>query len=88
LTHYPTPETEAEAAVLVTDVEQAIERLQLGEAERMLYELVRFNWRRHASRLESAYAILDALATHNLGAALAECERLRLRFAGTARLAA
>jgi hypothetical protein len=87
--HYPTPETDAEAAVLVTEIEQAIERLQLGEAERMLYELVRFHWRHYASRLEGAYAALDAMATHNFGASLAECERLRLQFAGaTTRLVA
>lgn len=86
--HYPTPENDAEAAALVRGLEGALADLQLGEAERMAYELVRFHWRREGCRLEGAYAVLDGIATRNVGAALAECERLRQLFAPAGRLAA
>ena len=86
--HYPTPENDAEAATLVRTLEGALAGLQLGEAERMAYELVRFHWRREGCRLEGAYAVLDGIATRNVGAALAECERLRQLFAPAGRLAA
>jgi hypothetical protein len=86
--HYPTPENDAEAAALVRRLEAALAGLQLGEAERMAYELVRFHWRREGCRLELAYAVLDGIATRNVGAALAECERLRQLFAPAGRLAA
>jgi hypothetical protein len=54
----------------------------------MAYELVRFHWRRAGCRLEAAYAVIDAIATRNVGAALAECGGLRAQFAAAARLAA
>ena len=81
MTHYPTPESDADAVALVGELEEALRLLQLGDAERMTYELVRFHWRREACRLDGAYAVLDAIATRNVGAALLECERLRGRFA-------
>ena len=86
--HYPTPENDSEAAALVRRLENALADLQLGEAERMAYELVRFHWRREGCRLEGAHAVLDGIATRNVGAALAECELLRERFAPAGRLAA
>lgn len=88
MTHYPTPETDAEAAALVARLEEALGALQLGEAERMTYELVRYGWRREARRLEDAYAVLDEIATRNVGAALAGCRVLRARFAPAAERAA
>jgi hypothetical protein len=86
--HYPTPENDAEAAALVREIEHAVDRFQLGDAERMAYELVRFHWRRHACRLEGAYRLLDSLATRNLGAALEECAGLRSGYAPAPRLVA
>lgn len=86
--HYPTPESEADAATLLREIEQAIDRFQLGDAERMTYELVRFHWRRHACRLEGAYRVLESLATRNLGAALEECALLRSGYAQAPRLVA
>jgi hypothetical protein len=71
-----TPRDELEAAELVDGIERAIARLQLGDAERMAYELIRFHWQRDGRRLEPGHTILDALATHNLGDALAVCEEL------------
>lgn len=88
MTHYPTPESDADAVTLVGALEEALRLLQLGEAERMTYELVRFHWRREACRLEGAYAVLDAIATRNVGVALLECGRLRERFAPVRQVAA
>ena len=70
-----------EAAALVEDLQRAIGALQLGDAERMTYELIRFHWQCDGRRLEPGYAILAALATHNLGDALEVCEELLAYYA-------
>jgi hypothetical protein len=72
----PTPSNAHEAAALVRRLERAIHELQLGAAERMAYELIRFHWQRDGRRLDSGHAILDGLATHNLGDALERCDEL------------
>ena len=71
-----TPRDELEAAHLVDAIERAIVQLQLGDAERMTYELIRFHWQRDGRRLEAGHTILHTLATHNLGDATAVCEEL------------
>jgi hypothetical protein len=71
-----TPRDDLEAATLVDGIERAIARLQLGDAERMTYELIRFHWQRDGRRLEPGHTILDALASHNLGNAQSICEEL------------
>jgi hypothetical protein len=86
--HHPTPENDAEAAALVRRLEGALADLQLGEAERMAYELVRFHWRREGCRLELAYSVLDGISTRNVGAAHAEFEPQRPGIAPAGRLAA
>jgi hypothetical protein len=72
----PTPSDPGEAAVLVRRLEHAIHELQLGAAERMAYELIRYHWQRDGRRLESGHAIIEGLATHNLGDALERCDEL------------
>jgi hypothetical protein len=72
----PTPRDAHEAAGLVRRLEDAIRDLQLGAAEQMAYELIRFHWQRDCRRLESGHAIIDGLATHNLGDALERCDEL------------
>jgi hypothetical protein len=72
----PTPSDAYEAAGLVRRVENAIRDLQLRAAEQMAYELIRFHWQRDGRRLESGHAIIDGLATQNLGDALERCDEL------------
>ena len=72
----PTPSDAYEAAGLVRRLEDAIRDLQLRAAEQMAYELIRFHWQRDGRRLESGHAIIDGLATHNLGDALERCDEL------------
>jgi hypothetical protein len=72
----PTPGNAQEAAGLVQRLQHAIHELQLGEAERMTYELIRFHWQRDGRRLDHGHAILEALATRNLGNALHRCDEL------------
>jgi hypothetical protein len=72
----PTPRDADEAAGLVRRLELAIRDLQLGEAERMAYELIRYHWQRDARRLDPGHAIIDGLATHDLGDALERCDEL------------
>ena len=72
----PTPSDAHEAAGLVRSLEDAIRDLQLGAAEQMAYELIRFHWQRDGRRLESGHAIIDGLATHNFGDAVERCDEL------------
>jgi hypothetical protein len=72
----PTPSDAAEAARLVRRLQHAIDELQLGDAELMTYELIRYHWRRDGRRLEPGHRIIEALATHNLGTALELCDEL------------
>jgi hypothetical protein len=72
----PTPSDAYEAAGLVRRLEDAIRELQLRAAEEMAYELIRFHWQRDGRRLEPGHAIVDGLATHNLGDALERCDEL------------
>jgi hypothetical protein len=72
----PTPRDAHEAAGLVRRLEEAIRDLQLGAAEQMAYELIRFHWQRDGRRLESGHTIIDSLATQNLGDALERCDEL------------
>src|SRR5262245_60805078 len=71
-----TPRDAYEAAGLVRRLEAAIRDVQLGAAEQMAYELIRFHWLRDGRRLEPGHAIIDGLATHNLGDALERCDEL------------
>lgn len=86
--HQRTPTTETEALTLLDLLEEAILGLQLREGERMAYELIRFHWQRSAGRLEDGYTVIDGLATGNLGAALAACTAIRVRFTPQAEQAA
>lgn len=72
----PTPRNVHEAAGFVQRLRHEIQELQLGEAERLTYELIRFHWQRDGRRLEPGHAILEALATRNLGDALQRCDEL------------
>jgi hypothetical protein len=72
----PTPCDVSEAAKLVRTLMRAIGELQLREAERMAYELIRFHWQRDGRRLEAGHAVLAGLATHDLGDALVTCTEL------------
>jgi hypothetical protein len=72
----PTPSNVQEAAGLVQRLQHEIHEFQLGEAERMTYELIRFHWQRDGRRLEPGHAILEALATRNLSNALQRCDEL------------
>jgi hypothetical protein len=72
----PTPRNVQEAAGFVQRLREEIHELQLGEAERLAYELIRFHWQRDGRRLEPGHAILEALATRNLGDAIERCDHL------------
>src|SRR5262245_16852042 len=72
----PTPRNAYAAAGLVRRLEGAIRAVQLHAAEQMAYELIRFHWQRDGRRLEPGHAIIDGLATHNLGDALERCDEL------------
>jgi hypothetical protein len=72
----PTPRNVQESAGFVQRLRHEIHELQLGDAERLTYELIRFHWQREGRRLEPGHAILDALATRNLGDAIDRCDDL------------
>jgi hypothetical protein len=61
-----------EVASLANEAAEAIERHDIGDAEKIIQDIIRFFWRKEHRREESAYRAIEHLAARNYGKARKE----------------